>query len=106
MIALLSAYRANLLTVQNIKQNIIAGIIVGIISLPLSMAFAIASGVHPASGIYTAIIAGFLVGVFGGTQVQISGPTGAFVIILANITAQHGFAGLCYATFLAGILLI
>lgn len=106
MIALLSAYYANLFTLKNIKQNIIAGLIVGIVALPLSMAFAIASGVSPASGIYTAIIASLLVGIFGGTQVQISGPTGAFVIILATITAQHGFIGLQCATFLAGIFLI
>jgi SulP family sulfate permease len=106
MIALLSAYKSHLLTIKNIKQNIIAGLIVGVIALPLSMAFAIASGVHPASGIYTAIVAGLIVGIFGGTQVQISGPTGAFVIILANISSQHGFTGLACATFLAGILLI
>ncbi len=106
MIALLSAYRANLLTFQNIKQNIIAGLIVGIVALPLSMAFAIASGVHPTSGIYTAIVAGLIVSIFGGTQVQVSGPTGAFVVILANICAQHGFIGMTCATFLAGVLLI
>ncbi len=106
MIALLSAYKSHLLTPKNIQKNIAAGLIVGIIALPVSMAFAIASGVHPASGIYTAIIAGLIVAIFGGTQVQISGPTGAFVIILANITAQHGFVGLACATFLAGILLI
>ena len=106
MIALLTAYKANLFTFKNIKQNIIAGCLVGIVALPLSMAFAIASGVSPAAGIYTAIVAGFLVGIFGGTQVQISGPTGAFVVILANVTAQHGFIGLQCATFLAGGLLI
>ncbi len=106
MIALFSAYQSNLLTLKNIKQNIISGSIVGIIALPLSMAFAIASGVHPASGIYTAIIAGLIVGIFGGTQVQVSGPTGAFVIVLANITSLHGFTGLACATFLAGILLM
>jgi sulfate permease, SulP family len=103
---LLSAYKSNLFTLKNIKQNIIAGTIVGIVALPLSMAFAIASGVSPAQGIYTAIIAGLLVGIFGGTQVQISGPTGAFVVILANVTANHGFVGLQCATFLAGILLV
>lgn len=106
MIALLQAYRSNLLTFQNIKKNIIAGIIVGIIALPLSMAFAIASDVTPITGIYTAIIAGFIVGVFGGTQVQISGPTGAFVIILSNIVATHGFIGLQCATLIAGLLLV
>lgn len=106
MIALWQAYKSNLFNLNNIYQNIIAGLIVGIIALPLSMAFAIASGVSPASGIYTAIIAGFIAGIFGGTQVQISGPTGAFVVILAEITAQHGFAGLQCATFLAGILLV
>ena len=106
MIALYKAYKSNLLTLQNLKQNIVAGCIVGIIALPLSMAFAIASGVTPTAGIYTAIIAGFIVGVFGGTQVQIAGPTGAFVVILANIVATHGFIGLQCATLLAGILLL
>lgn len=106
VIALMQAYKSNLLTVQNLKKNIIAGSIVGIIALPLSMAFAIASGVTPVSGIYTAIIAGLIVGIFGGTQVQISGPTGAFVVVLANIVTQHGMIGLQCATVMAGILLM
>lgn len=106
MIALLQSYKSNLLSLQNSKQNIIAGISVGIIALPLSMAFAIASGATPASGIYTAIISALIVAIFGGTQVQVSGPTGAFVVVLSMITARYGFAGLQCATLLAGILLV
>jgi sulfate permease, SulP family len=105
MIALMQAYKSNLLTYKNIYKNIIAGIIVGIVALPLSLAFAIASNVAPITGIYTAIIAAFIVGIFGGTQVQISGPTGAFAIVLSHIVAQHGFIGLQCATLLAGLLL-
>ena len=67
-------------------QNFIAGIIVAIVSLPLAMAFAIASGAKPEQGLYTAIIAGLMVSLFGGSRQQISGPTGAFIIVLANIT--------------------
>ncbi|MEI8320420.1 MAG: SulP family inorganic anion transporter [Alphaproteobacteria bacterium] len=88
------------------KSNVVAGLVVGIVSLPLSMAFAIASGVKPEQGIYTAIIAGLVVGLLGGTHTQISGPTGAFVVILASITAQYGIAGLQIATLLAGLILI
>lgn len=89
-----------------IINNVIAGVIVGVIALPLAMAFAIASGVKPEQGIYTSIIAGLLVGVFGGSKVQIAGPTGAFVVILADITAKHGVDGLLLATFMAGFILI
>ncbi|MFA5998570.1 MAG: SulP family inorganic anion transporter [Candidatus Babeliales bacterium] len=99
-------YSSRLLQLNQFKQNITAGIIIGIIALPLSMAFAIASGATPASGIYTAIIAAIIVGIFGGTQVQIAGPTGAFVAILSTITAQHGFIGLQLATLMAGIIMI
>ncbi len=86
--------------------NIIAGLIVGIVALPLAMAFAIASGVKPEQGIYTAIVAGLVVGLFGGSRVQIAGPTGAFIVILASITAKYGIAGLQIATLLAGIILL
>lgn len=106
MIAILDAYRSRLLQAQNWVPNIIAGLIVGVVALPLAMAFAIASGAKPEQGIYTAIIAALLVGLFGGSRVQIAGPTGAFVVILANITAIHGISGLQIATLLAGMILI
>jgi SulP family sulfate permease len=106
MIAIVEAYRAGLLKSKNWLANIIAGLIVGVVALPLAMAFAIASGVPPAQGLYTAIIAGFIVGIFGGSRVQIAGPTGAFIVILAGITAQYGIAGLQVATLLAGFILV
>ena len=106
MIAVKEAFRAGLFTRKNFIQNTLAGLIVGIVALPLSMAFAIASGARPENGIYTAIVAGLLVGVFGGTRTQIAGPTGAFIVILADITGQYGFAGLQFATFIAGGILI
>src|SRR3990167_7584569 len=106
MIAIIEAYKNSLLHYQNWLRNIIAGIIVAVIALPLAMAFAIASGVQPVQGIYTAIIAGFAVGVFGGTRVQIAGPTGAFIVILANITAHYGISGLQLASFMAGFILL
>lgn len=87
-------------------NNIIAGIIVGIVALPLSMAFAIATGVKPEQGIYTAIVASIFVSIFGGSRVQIAGPTGAFIAILSGITAKYGFDGLQIATFFAGIMLL
>ncbi len=106
MIAILDAYRAGLLQRHNWWPNISAGLIVGIVALPLAMAFAIASGAKPEQGIYTAIIAALFVGLFGGSRVQIAGPTGAFVVILASITARYGISGLQIATLMAGILLI
>ena len=106
MIAIRAAYKAGLLNYKQWWPNLVAGMIVGIVALPLAMAFAISSGVPPAQGIYTAIIAGLVVGVCGGTRVQIAGPTGAFVIILANITAKYGINGLQIATLLAGGMLI
>jgi len=106
MIAIIDAYRSGLLNFKNWYPNIIAGLIVGIVALPLAMVFAIASGVRPEQGLYTAIIAGFLVGMFGGSRVQIAGPTGAFVVILAAITAKYGVEGLQIATLLAGIILV
>lgn len=105
MIAFVEAYKAGLFKLKNWKTNSIAGIIVGIVSLPLAMAFAIASGVKPEQGIYTAIIAGLIVGILGGTKTQISGPTGAFVVILASITAKYGIGGLQIATIMAGVIL-
>lgn len=106
MIAILEAYRAGLFNKSNWLPNIISGLIVGIVALPLAMAFAIASGVPPAQGLYTAIVAGLIVGVFGGSRVQIAGPTGAFVVILAGITAKYGIEGLQIATLLAGFMLL
>lgn len=106
MIAVLEAYRAGLLDPKNWLSNLIAGLIVGVIALPLAMAFAIASGVSPEQGLYTAIIAAFIVGVFGGSRVQIAGPTGAFIVILASITAQYGVDGLQIATLFAGFILL
>ncbi|MGH8035191.1 MAG: SulP family inorganic anion transporter, partial [Lysobacterales bacterium] len=86
--------------------NLIAGVIVGVVALPLAMAFAIASGVKPEQGIYTAILAGLAVSLFGGSRIQIAGPTGAFIVILAAVTAQHGVDGLLLATLMAGAMLI
>lgn len=83
-----------------------AGLIVGIVALPLAIAFAIASGVSPEKGLYTAIIAGFIISAFGGSKVQIGGPTGAFIVIVYGIVQQHGIGGLTIATLLAGIILI
>lgn len=88
------------------KKDLIAGITVGIISLPLAMAFGIASGVNPAQGLITAIIAGFLISAFGGSRIQIGGPTGAFIVLVYDIVQRHGYAGLCLATLFAGALLI
>lgn len=87
-------------------SDIIAGITVGLVALPLAMAFAIASGVPPQSGIYTAIVAGFLISAFGGSKTQIGGPTGAFVVVVYGIITQHGIDGLYTCTFMAGVMLI
>lgn len=106
MIALLEAHRAGLLRREHWSRNLIAGLIVGVVALPLAMAFAIASGAKPEQGLYTAIVAGLAVSAFGGSRIQIAGPTGAFIVILAGITSQHGIDGLQIATFLAGIMLI
>ena len=87
-------------------NDLAAGIVVGIVALPLAIAFAIASGVSPERGLYTAIIAGFLISILGGSRVQIGGPTGAFVVIISGIVAQYGVAGLTIATIMAGLILI
>ena len=106
MLAIVEAYQSGLLHAKHWQSNILAGVIVGVVALPLAMAFAIASGVTPQQGLYTAIIAALFVGVFGGSRVQIAGPTGAFVVILADITAKYGVEGLQIATLLAGFFLI
>jgi SulP family sulfate permease len=106
MIALLEAHRAGLLGRQHWRANIVSGVIVGVVALPLAMAFAIASGAKPEQGIYTAIVAGLIVSVAGGSRLQIAGPTGAFIVILAGVTAQHGIDGLQLATMMAGAILL
>lgn len=93
-------------TKEQFVKDVVAGIIVAIIALPLSIALALASGVGPEQGIYTAIVAGFLISFFGGSRVQIAGPTAAFATIVAGIVAQHGMDGLVVATVMAGIILI
>jgi SulP family sulfate permease len=106
MMALLEARRHGLWGRQHWLPNIVAGIIVGVVALPLAMAFAIASGVKPEQGLYTAIIAGFLVSALGGSRLQIAGPTGAFIVILAGVTAKYGVDGLQIATLMAGVMLL
>jgi len=91
---------------QKLSADVMAGIIVGIVALPLAIAFGIASGVTPEKGIITAIVAGFAISAFGGSRVQIGGPTGAFIIIIYGIIQQYGLEGLAIATVLAGIFLI
>ncbi len=106
MLAIVEAYRNGLLKSKYWPSNIVAGLIVGIVALPLAMAFAIASGAKPEQGIYTAIFASIVVAIFGGTRVQIAGPTAAFIVILAGIVAQHGIIGLQIATLMAGFILL
>jgi len=106
MFALHEAYRSGYLAQKHWMRNIVSGLIVGIVALPLAMAFAIASGVKPEQGLYTAIVAGLAVSIFGGSRVQIAGPTGAFIVILAGIVAQHGVDGLQIATLMAGVILL
>src|SRR5512139_1765540 len=87
-------------------EDLTAGTIVGIVALPLAIAFAIASGVKPEQGLYTAVIAGFIVSAFGGSRVQIAGPTGAFIVIVYGIVQGYGYEGLVVATLIAGVLLV
>ncbi|MBR4420758.1 MAG: sodium-independent anion transporter, partial [Clostridia bacterium] len=91
---------------KQIVSDIIAGVIVAIIALPLSIALAIASGVSPEKGLYTAIIAGFVISMLGGSKVNISGPTAAFATIVAGIVFNFGIEGLIISTVLAGLFLI
>ena len=90
----------------DLRADALAGVVVGIVALPLSMALAIASGVPPQHGLYTAIVAGFVIALAGGSKVQVSGPTAAFVVVLAPIAARHGLGGLCLATLMAGLILV
>lgn len=106
MIAIGEAWKAGLLGRGHWLRNVVSGVIVGVVALPLAMAFAIASGVKPEQGIYTAIIGGLLVSLFGGSRLQIAGPTGAFIVILADVTAKHGVDGLQIATMMAGAMLL
>ncbi|HSH54758.1 MAG TPA: sulfate permease [Methylotenera sp.] len=106
MIAIFEAKRAGLLSREHWLNNILAGVIVGVVALPLAMAFAIASGAKPEQGLYTAIVAGGLTSLLGGSRLQISGPTGAFIVILAGITAKYGIEGLQVATLMAGVMLM
>ena len=91
---------------KKFSSDLIAGIIVGIIALPLAIAFGIASGVTPQQGLITAIVAGFLISFFGGSDFLIGGPTGAFIVIVAGIVAQYGMQGLIIATIMAGVFLV
>ena len=91
---------------QTLMTDLMAGIIVGIVALPLAIAFGIASGVSPEKGIITAIVAGLAISLFGGSKVQIGGPTGAFIVIVAGIIQQYGIQGLTIATLMAGVFLI
>src|SRR5215213_6014203 len=93
-------------TREALTRDLIAGVVVGIVALPLALAFAIASGVPPERGLYTAIIAGFLISALGGSRVQIGGPTGAFVVIVYGIVTKYGYEGLVVCTVLAGAILI
>jgi len=93
-------------TAQTLLHDLLAGITVGLVALPLAMAFGIASGVTPQAGLYTAVIAGFLISALGGSRTQIGGPTGAFVVIVAGIVVRFGLPGLAMVTVMAGILLV
>lgn len=93
-------------TAKDLRADVLAGIVVGIVALPLSMALAVASGVAPQYGLYTAIVAGCVIAVLGGSMVQVSGPTAAFVVLLAPISARFGVGGLVIATLMAGLLLV
>lgn len=92
--------------VRTFLADLVAGVTVGLVALPLAMAFAISSGLSPQAGIYTAIVAGFLASLLGGSKTQVSGPTGAFVVVVAGIVAVHGADGLYTVTLMAGVILI
>jgi sulfate permease, SulP family len=91
---------------RTFTADLVAGLTVGVVALPLAMAFAIASGVTPQAGVYTAIVGGFIVSLLGGSRIQIGGPTGAFVVIVAGIVAEHGLSGLLMVTMMAGVILV
>ncbi|MDF2960195.1 MAG: sodium-independent anion transporter, partial [Paenibacillus sp.] len=92
--------------IQSLRHDLLAGLVVGIVAIPLAMAFAIASGVKPQFGIYSTIVAGFLISMFGGSKLQIGGPTGAFIPILLGIVLQYGYENLLIAGILAGFILV
>src|ERR1035438_4665127 len=98
------AFRAY--TAQMLFHDLLAGVTVGLVALPLAMAFGIASGVTPQAGLYTAVVAGFLISALGGSRTQIGGPTGAFVVIVAGIVARFGMSGLAMVTLMAGLMLV
>jgi SulP family sulfate permease len=106
MIAALESWRAGLFHRRHFMRNVGAGLVVGVVALPLAMAFAIASGARPEQGLYTGIVAGLLAALFGSSRVSISGPTGAFIVILAGITAKYGIDGLQIASLMAGLILL
>jgi len=91
---------------STLAADVVAGITVGVVALPLAMAFGIASGASPQAGIYTAIVGGFVVSLLGGSSIQVSGPTGAFVVMVAGIIAAHGLSGLLMVTMMAGVILV
>lgn len=102
---LVSLWKAGIARDQ-LRRDVFAGVIVGVVALPLAIAFGIASGVTPEKGLVTAIVAGFVISAFGGSRVQIGGPTGAFIVIVYGIVQQHGVEGLTIATFMAGALIM
>ncbi|MGA8530173.1 MAG: SulP family inorganic anion transporter, partial [Acidobacteriaceae bacterium] len=91
---------------RRFSRDLAAGVTVGLVALPLAMAFGIASGVTPQAGLYTAVVAGFVISALGGSRVQIGGPTGAFVVIVAGIVARFGTSGLALVTLMAGAMLV
>ena len=106
MKTIIESYQAGLFQKKFWLPNIVSGVIVGVVALPLAMAFAIASGAQPEQGLYTAIVAGLLVSLFGGSRLQIAGPTGAFIVVLSGITSKYGIDGLQIATLIAGVMLL
>jgi SulP family sulfate permease len=91
---------------RTLAADVVAGLTVGVVALPLAMAFGIASGATPEAGVYTAIVGGFVVALLGGSSIQISGPTGAFVVIVSGIIAVHGLSGLLMVTMMAGLIMV
>ena len=91
---------------KKFAADLIAGVTVGLVALPLAMAFAISSGLPPQAGIYCAVVTGFLISALGGSKMQIGGPTGAFVVVVAGIVAKYGIEGLFVCTLMAGLILI
>ena len=101
-----SAIALSRYTMRTFVSDLTAGVTVGLVALPLAMAFAVSSGMSPQSGIYCAVVTGFLISALGGSNVQIGGPTGAFVVVVAGIVATYGIDGLFMCTMMAGVLLV